>query len=86
MTLRSAHTFLGAAIVALAVLALAVPMNEAIEPQFRSLDSPNKMVSAANGVDYAFRELGDDSPAGSSALGPSKPERISSPAIVGPAV
>jgi pimeloyl-ACP methyl ester carboxylesterase len=34
-------------------------MNETIQPQFRSLESPNKMVSAAHGVDYAFRELGD---------------------------
>jgi pimeloyl-ACP methyl ester carboxylesterase len=33
-------------------------MNEMIQP-FRSLESPNKIVSAANGVDYAFRELGD---------------------------
>jgi hypothetical protein len=59
MPQRSAHTFLGGAIVALAVRELAVPMNEAIEPQFRSLDSPNRMESAANGVDYASRELED---------------------------
>jgi pimeloyl-ACP methyl ester carboxylesterase len=32
-------------------------LNETI--QFRSLESPNKVVRAANGVDYAFRELGD---------------------------
>src|SRR2546423_8432146 len=32
--------------------------NETLEPQFRTLECPNKMVSAANGVDYAFRELG----------------------------
>jgi pimeloyl-ACP methyl ester carboxylesterase len=34
-------------------------MDETIQPQFRTLDSPNKMVSAANGVDYAYRDLGD---------------------------
>jgi pimeloyl-ACP methyl ester carboxylesterase len=34
-------------------------MNETTQPQFRSLESPNNIVSAANGVDYAFRELGD---------------------------
>jgi pimeloyl-ACP methyl ester carboxylesterase len=33
--------------------------NEMIQPQFRTLECPNQMVSAANGVDYAFRELGD---------------------------
>jgi pimeloyl-ACP methyl ester carboxylesterase len=32
--------------------------NETLEPQFRTLECPNKMVRAANGVDYAFRELG----------------------------
>jgi pimeloyl-ACP methyl ester carboxylesterase len=34
-------------------------MDETIQRQFRTLDSPNKMVSAANGVDYAYRDLGD---------------------------
>jgi pimeloyl-ACP methyl ester carboxylesterase len=34
-------------------------MNEMTQPQFRSPESPTKIVSAANGVDYAFRELGD---------------------------
>jgi pimeloyl-ACP methyl ester carboxylesterase len=34
-------------------------VNETIQPQFLSLESPNKIVSAANGVDYAFRDLGD---------------------------
>jgi pimeloyl-ACP methyl ester carboxylesterase len=34
-------------------------MNETTQSQFRSLESPIRMVSAANGVDYAFRELGD---------------------------
>jgi hypothetical protein len=38
---------------------MAPTTNETIQPQFRSLECPNKMVSAANGVDYAFRELGD---------------------------
>jgi pimeloyl-ACP methyl ester carboxylesterase len=35
-------------------------LSETVQPQFRSYsECPNKMVSAANGVDYAFRELGD---------------------------
>jgi pimeloyl-ACP methyl ester carboxylesterase len=34
-------------------------MNETTQPQFRSLECPNKIVSALNGVDYAFRDLGD---------------------------
>jgi len=34
-------------------------VNEMTQPQVRSLESPKKIVSAANGVDYAFRELGD---------------------------
>ncbi|MCU1427218.1 MAG: hypothetical protein JWL83_1218 [Actinomycetia bacterium] len=33
--------------------------NETIQPQFRALECPKKMVSAANGVDYTFRELGE---------------------------
>jgi pimeloyl-ACP methyl ester carboxylesterase len=33
--------------------------NETIQPQFRAIECPTQMVSAANGVDYAFREVGD---------------------------
>jgi len=33
--------------------------NETMQTQFRALTSPKKRVSAANGVDYAFREVGE---------------------------
>ena len=32
--------------------------DEATRPQFRTIQCQNKMVSAANGVDYAYREIG----------------------------
>ena len=35
-------------------------VNETVQPQFHSYsETANKMVTAANGVDYAFRDLGD---------------------------
>jgi pimeloyl-ACP methyl ester carboxylesterase len=33
--------------------------NETIQPHLRAIECPTQMVRAANGVDYAFREVGD---------------------------
>ncbi len=32
--------------------------NDTIQPPLRAIECPNKMVSAADGVDYTFREQG----------------------------
>jgi hypothetical protein len=62
-------------------------MNETVQPPVPSYsECPNQTVRAANGVDYAFRELGDGgaprAPAGGSAFRPGKPARISSPVTI----
>jgi hypothetical protein len=66
---------------------MAVTTNATPQPLVRSYaECSNQRVTVANGVDYAFRELGDGgaprAPAGGSAFRPGKPARISSPVTI----